>query len=439
MPIRNYKNDLMFKLKSRFIIDMFERAKLKFGCSEKASQILNVPYSSFRAYGNGYVSALPEKLINLFLKELIISKKELRVNVLSKYYRDEQNQKLLKKGRKIRHNQLKEWKEEIPKLKDILNNGEIEFKKWFSAYQKLINFGARKFNYVKDKKDFIEISYITHSNKIKKEFVLKFPKRFVVNDEFLYFFGLWCGDRSGGKRFGICNKNEDIINFTQNFLSKHYQNIERILYITKRMEEPKLKYDKKFVIDKEIMGWVLSVHSTNGILASFFYYLQSNLEDFLDISKNKYAFFAGLFDADGNVSLHNKSFRIACQNLESVKIYSKFLENLKLFDRYDGECIITYNKNEFYDKILPYLKNKEKINLTQIMCKGGGNWPKEYLLLLKEMHINPNRTQKEIAKALKKNKIYTELSLLSSFDLISFKGYPHRFEITSRGLKLIGD
>jgi hypothetical protein len=439
MPIKIYKNDIMFKLKSKFIIAIFERARLKFGGSEKASQILNIPYSSFRAYKNGYISALPKKLINRLLKELIISRKELRVNVLSTYYRDEQNQKLLERGRKIRHRKLKEWKEDIPKLKEILNNGEIDFKKWFSAYQKLINFGARKFNYIKEKNDFLEISYITHSNKIKKEFVLKFPKSFLVDDEFLYFFGLWCGDRSGGKRFGVCNKNEAIINFTQDFLFKYYQNVERILYITKIMEEPKLSYDKKFVIDKEIKGWVLSIHSNNGVLSSFFYYLQSNLDEFLEKTENKYAFFAGLFDAEGNVSLHNKSFRIACQNLNLVKIYSKFLEKLKLFDRYDGECIITYNKDEFYKRILPYLKNKEKINLSQIMCKGKGELPKEYLDILKEAYLNPNSSSKDIAKALKKNKVYSELKLLSDFGFISLIGYPHLFKITNKGLKSLGD
>lgn len=439
MPIKNYKNDLMFKLKDKFIEGIFEKARLNFGSSEKASQTLKIPYSSFRAYKNGYIFALPEKLINILLQKRIISRKELEVNLLSIYYRDEQNQRLLEKGRKIRHKELKEWKEDIPKLKKILNERKIDFKKWFSAYQKLINFGARKFNYVKEKKDFLKVSYVTHSNKIKKEFILKFPKSFIVDEDFLYFFGLWCGDRSGGKRFGICNKNKDIIKFTQNFLSKHYQNVERILYITKGMKEPKLAYDKRFIIDKEIRGWVLSVHSNNGILASFFYYLQSHLEEFLDTIDNKCAFFAGLFDAEGNVSLYNRSFRWACKNKESVNIYSRFLKKENLFDRYDGNCLISYNKDGFYERILPYLKNKEKTNLTQIMCKGRGKWPREYLDILKEAYIHPNRTQKEISKALKKNKIYTELSLLSSFDLISFKGYPHRFEITSKGLKLIGD
>ena len=438
MSIKIYKNDLMFKLKSKFVIKIFEKAKLKFRGSEKASQILKIPYSSFRAYKNGYISALPEKLVDRFIKELIISKKELRLNLLSTYYRDEQNQKLLERGREIRRRTLKEWREAIPKLKEILNNGEIDFKKWFSAYQKLINFGARKFNYVREKKDFIEISYTTHSNKIKKEFVMKFPRNFVVDDEFLYFFGLWCGDRTGGKRFGICNKNKEIIKFTEGFLYKNYQNVEKILYITKNLDEPNIAYDKKFVIDHPIKGWVLSVHSNNGVFSSFFHYLQSNLNEFLEKTENKHAFFAGLFDAEGNVSLYNKSFRIACQNLDLVKIYSKFLKKLKLLDRYDGNCLIISNRGEFYTKILPYLRNKEKVNLTQIMCKGRGELPKEYLDILKEVCLNPNSSSKEIAKALKKSKVYSELKLLNDFGFISNAGYPHKFEITLKGLKSLG-
>ena len=72
--------------------------------------------------------------------------------------------------------------------------------------------------------------------------------------EFIYFFGLWCGDRAGGKRFGICNQNEAIIKFTKKFLKKNYQKIEKFLYIQKDLAAPKVDYDKvnKIQLEEEI-------------------------------------------------------------------------------------------------------------------------------------------------------------------------------------------
>ena len=104
------------------------------------------------------------------------------------------------------------------------------------------------------------------------------------------------------------------------------------------------------------MGFI--IHSNNGILSSFFYYLHFNLQQFLNAIKNKGPFFAGLFDAEGNVSLYNKSFRWACKNKELINLYSKQLKELNLYDSYDGNCLISHNKKEFYNIIFPYLKQK---------------------------------------------------------------------------------
>jgi hypothetical protein len=46
--------------------------------------------------------------------------------------------------------------------------------------------------------------------------------------------------------------------------------------------------------------------------------------------------------------------------------------------------------------------------------------------------------KKEISKALKKNKVYSELKILSDFDFISHEGYPNKFKITSKGLRSLG-
>ena len=50
---------------------------------------------------------------------------------------------------------------------------------------------------------------------------------------------------------------------------------------------------------------------------------------------------------------------------------------------------------------------------------------------------NLKYTQSEIAKALKENKIYSELQLLTKFGYINCKGYPMKFKITNKGLKTL--
>lgn len=65
--------------------------------------------------------------------------------------------------------------------------------------------------------------------------------------------------------------------------------------------------------------------------------------------------------------------------------------------------------------------------------------PKNYLQILKYIYFNPNSVAKSIAKALKKNKIYSELRLLNNFRFISTSDYPSKFKITPKGLKELGE
>ena len=120
------------------------------------------------------------------------------------------------------------------------------------------------------------------------------------------------------------------------------------MIIKEGLESPPIEHDKEYHIKNSKGGWVLSVHSNNGVFASFFHYLQKDLVKFLELSNYKEAFFAGLFDAEGNVSLYNKSFRWACKNKDLVKIYTQYLKKLGLYNKYDGCCLISYDKNLFY-------------------------------------------------------------------------------------------
>ena len=432
------KDSHMIKINSSFQKEMFTRVINKYGDSFKSSKALKLPASSIRAYKNLYFQSIPKRIIQNLLNLKIITSFELDKNTISYFNKEDQIRNCLDKGLESRKEHFRKLREKIPSLREILSSSGLDVLKWFESYQNFLNIPFRKLE-IRYEKEYFTLTYQNFDRTEVKEFSVKIPHFFKLDDEFIYFFGLWCGDRSGGKRFGICNKNPEVLRFTENFLRKHHQKIEKILIVSKGVKEPNIPYDKKFVIDNDKKGWVLSTHSNNGVLSSFFHYLQSHLDIFLSNIQKKEIFFAGLFDAEGNVSLYNKSFRWACKKDSLIKIYSKHLQDIGLFQRYDGDCLISYNLPRFYDKIFPYLKHGDKLNKTLFLCTGNGKLPTEHLEILNHLKKEPMKTAQEIAKALKKNKIYSELRLLTDFGFISSYGYPHKFEIASKGLKSLGD
>jgi hypothetical protein len=427
----------LFKLNKKFQKDIFKKIIKKFGSSLKAENFFKIPASSIRGYKNLYFDSVPQEVINKFLELNILNKEELEKNTILTFLKEDQITQNLNKGRVYIRNKFLKTKGKIPKLTRVLRGNYLDFSLWFNNYLPLLNSGFRKTTVKENSPNFI-VSYKNFTKGGFKSFEVILPKKFIIDKSFLYFFGLWCGDRSGGKRWGICNKNSEVISFTENFLINYGQKVERILYITKGLVEPNIVHHKKFIVDNDIRGWVLSVHSNNGILSSFFNYLYLHLEEFLQKINQPEIFFAGLFDAEGNVSLYNKSFRFACKDKKRIQIYSKFLRKLELFERYDGNCLITYNKKNFYNKIFPYLKHQKKIDLTRFLVEGSP-LPQDYRGILRFIKTNPNLSSKDLAKALKKSKIYSELKLLNNFGFISAEGYPARWVITNKSLKELGE
>jgi hypothetical protein len=111
---------------------------------------------------------------------------------------------------------------------------------------------------------------------------------------------------------------------------------------------------------------------------------------------------------------------------------------MNLFNRYDGDCLITHNSNGFYNKIFPYMKHIPKLELTSFLLTGKPI-PQDYKEILIYLKNHPSLTQNQIAKALKKNKVYSELELLTKLGFTSIEGYPYKFNLTQKSLKLLGE
>ncbi len=423
--------EMILKFHPEFQKEIFQKVINKYGGSINAEKYLNIPASSIRGYKNLYFNYVPKAVMDRIVKLDIIKLKEIQERVILSVDKLKLINNNLDAGRVKRKNILARLKKDIPCVKEIITDNKIDVYKWFKQYKKLLDSGFRKTNH-KTKGKNILVEYSNYDKTSMRLFQVTLPKEIIMDDEFSYFFGLWCGDRAGGKRFGVCNQNKEILEFAESFLRKHGQTVQKILYISPSIKIPKISYDKMYYTKDDIKGWCLSIHSQNGILSSFFHYLQKNLKELLNSIKTD-SFFAGLFDAEGNVSLYNKSFRWACQNKELVAIYKKTLDREGLKNRYDGSSIVCYDKESFLRKIYPNLKHPEKINKTMLLCNIGGDLLEEHKEVLRYVENFPNSTQKQIAKALKANKVYSRLRILKDFDLVSKKGYPHRYVISKKG------
>lgn len=424
------KDKALLRFNPIFQRKIFERVISKYGNSFKASPHLQMNPSVIRSYKNGGFKSISEEVVEKLIILKITSRQEIIDNTLETISKKNLVASNLENGRKIRINKLSSIKENIPNIHSIITkDNALDFLRWFKSYFKLLNLGFRKTTYLIEK-DFILIKYNNFAKTKEKIFEVKIPLKFNLDKEFSYFFGLWCGDSAGGKRMGIVNQDKKIQNFCKYWLEKNRQSIEKILYVSELIDAPKIEYDKKFILKTDKKGWVLSVHSNNGILSSFFNQLYTELDNFLSFL-NLESFFAGLFDAEGNVSLYNHSFRIACKDMEKVRIYSNYLKKIGFETKYDGGCIVLYDLNLFYKKIYPSMKHSERTKNAYFLCTGKGDIPLNFKQILEFVKDNPNCTQTEIAKALKKNKVSPELKLLCDFRYLYHKGYPFRYSTNS--------
>lgn len=351
-------------------------------------------------------------------------------------------EKALALGRKLRNEQLKRWKNQLPSIKKLFVGNVLDLEKWFNFYRKLLETGPRKIKKLKCNKNVLSVTYSNYSKGKLKDFTVKLPRKIKIDSEFEYFFGLWCGERTGGGRIGILNKSPELLQFTSNFLKKKlYQKPEFVLLTgSKFQKRPKLPF--KITCLQKVKGmcgdWVVSVHSRNGILKTFFYYLHNYLSDVLKFLQNKNVFFAGLFDAEGNIFFEDGDFRWSCKNLRDVEIYKKYLRRLDLFKRYDGSNLVTNSIVTFVKLILPYLKHKNKINGCRLLVFGKGYLDKKFRRILTIIKANENGSVSELGKIANRKRLWSQIRFLENYKYITSQGYPKRVFITSKGLTELG-
>ncbi len=88
----------------------------------------------------------------------------------------------------------------------------------------------------------------------------------------------------------------------------------------------------------------------------------------------------------------------------------------------------------FSKLIFPYIKHPQKINDFNLIFKKKGKLNNRFLYILDIINENPGKTNKELSKALKRVKIYSQINFLKDSGYIRKINYPHRIYITNKGL-----
>ncbi|MBI3036271.1 hypothetical protein HYY73_00725 [Candidatus Woesearchaeota archaeon] len=426
------KKDTRVVLKPEFQRELFTKL-LKTYARMKLAKLIGISSAMLYHYKNLRVRNISLATLERGAMLLEIEMNKIEGYILNTYSFKESVQDIMKEGSAKRHQLLKDFRNEIPKISEIASNGQLDVEKWFLAYKKLIDFGARQFTKIREKGNRLLLEYTNFANGKQKAFKTVLPRKIEVDRDFLYFFGLWLGDKAGGGRIGVVNK-EPKINFeTSKLLQKYRQTPFFELYVDRNVEIPKtIKVDK--ITKKGLTGWAISVYSVNSIFKRFFEYLEANLDEFLNLMPNKAVVFAGLFDAEGNILLEDKCFRWACKDKVKIEIYKKHLFEMGLYRRFDGGNLVGYDLNKFRSLVFPHLRHPKKINACNLLFFKQGNLEDRFMRILEFIQARPGQTNREVAKALKRAKRSSQLKFLEYLDLIKMTDYPKRMFITEKGL-----
>lgn len=418
------KSDIRIVLEPAFQKRLFSDLIAKYSSLE-LSKRLYISRPMIYHYRNGRVKNISHLMLERICDLLQIDKQSIQRYIVQTYSFKESVQKIMDVGKECRKNNLRELQQNYPHISDVVRGGVLNVELWFSHHERLLrqmrhDLSVEKIN------NKILIEFSDCANGEKKQCKRTLPKKIELDEDFLYFFGLWLGDNVGRPRFGIVNKEKTINEETAKILRKYGQDVHSHLYIGEHMPTPNVDVEKVYKIKNGTNGWAIQVFSSNGIFNTFFEYLENHLDEVLR-SVDTNIVFAGLFDAEGNVFLEDSCVRWSCKDEEQLRIYKKHLTEMKLHDRYDGHGnMVSYNLYGFEKRILPYLRHPQKVNACNLLLNRRGELPMRFIEILNTVEREPGLLQKEVAQRLKRVKVSAQLRFLEKLGTVTLKGYPKR-------------
>jgi len=223
------------------------------------------------------------------------------------------------------------------------------------------------------------------------------PRFLRLDIEMMYFLGLWSGDNARGRRVGIVNKNLCLLKKTSELLQKCLKQpqsllIGNVMFQPELSRTPKLQYQKlmaglgikntSYTINPKCYGGhVFTVCSHNSLLKRLLDFLKTSLFEIFSMTDavHRGSFYAGLFDADGNVNSGKKgiNFRWAARDMKLVQTLMTWLEKDGFMPKYDGANVKIGCKKEtrkvefqrFKELIMPHICHPQKHRAAQELLK----------------------------------------------------------------------
>jgi len=185
------------------------------------------------------------------------------------------------------------------------------------------------------------------------------PRFFTLGDDAMYFLGLWSGDGAGGGRVGVVNKNPSLLAKSVDSLRKSFRQPQDLLVgnamsayglnDARRREQENLLREMgvrqiNHTVNKNCYrSPVFSVSVHNGLLRRLLDFLRENFHEVFSGAsvEARGKFYAGLFDAEGNVNFNLKerefNFRWATKDPRFADFLMRWLrEDGFYLPHYDG-------------------------------------------------------------------------------------------------------
>ncbi len=442
------KNKAVFvQLNPHFQKELFTILLEKYNGSFNLSKLLERAPSTLRHYKNCRVNGISLKIINKAVKLASIDKEELIRNSVRTYFIDDEIRRCLDEGIKSRRNYLKKHFKIDIKIKDFIKreNGTLylNIHEWLSKtkwIEKISNqkgiIKEVKATVIKGREIILEYKVYTKANKSFENFVTILPKKIKIDEELLYFIGLRYGDGTNGARIGIANKNLELIKNTAIYLRKLFptSKIQGAIYLQKKIDKNKLNELELFMKDSvdRFTVYDLQKYKLNGdyvlyvfIINEFFNKIYNQLiKEFRNLFrllsfKQKGAFLAGFFDAEGNVNKLDKNFRWSQKTKDKVEFIMWLLDNEGYHIRYDGSNIViaykeAYRKADlklFKKQVLPYIHHPDK-KKDAIELLNGYYVKDSYKNLVSIIKDNPSIDNEGLFSLIKRKKNHRQLTAL---------------------------
>ena len=104
------------------------------------AQKLNTSRPMIYHYRNYRTDNISLEMLNKMMTLMNLSEEEVKKSIINVFKNQDAIKNCLDLGREFRINQLKNFKDEIPKLNEIIEDNYLNLEKWLSYYQKINKF-----------------------------------------------------------------------------------------------------------------------------------------------------------------------------------------------------------------------------------------------------------------------------------------------------------